>query len=54
MRSITAAVQEPLDRPAGQNAAAFCFQDLAEVSEARLKELHTQDWGEAPLLQSPL
>ena len=53
MKSISAAVQEPLNPPAGESAAAFCFRDLAEISAARVTELHTQAWGEAMCCRSP-
>ena len=45
--SISIALQEPIIPPSGEETAAFCFRALAEVSEARVKELHTQAWGEA-------
>ena len=33
--------------PVGESIAAFCFQDLAQVSGACVKEMHTQTLGEA-------
>ena len=39
--------------PTGGDSAAFCFRDLAEVSGAQVKELHSQTWGEDTFCSGP-
>ncbi|CAL5226867.1 g9739 [Coccomyxa viridis] len=41
-QALVIEIVEPVKPPAGESIAAFCFQDLAQVSGACVKEQHTQ------------